>query len=116
MTTAEFIIGHSADDAADRKQEVRKVFWALLAAVFIHLAIAYSIAVFGGMLSSPFSVADDKPMELTFVDLATPAPLKNTMFMETDESKQSAERPKDQTFESNANSIGASQLPATGSM
>src|SRR2546428_1361668 len=102
MTTAEFIIGHSADDAADRKEEVRKVFWALLAAVFIHLAIAYSIAVFGGMLSSPFSVAEDKPIELTFVDLATPAPapVKNTMFMETDESKQPAERPKDQTFES----------------
>jgi outer membrane biosynthesis protein TonB len=118
MTTAEFIIGHSADDATERKQEARKIFWALLAAVLIHLVIAYSIATFGGMLSSPFSVAEEKPIELTFVDLATPAPAvpKNTMFMETDESKQSAEQPKDKTFESNANSIAASELPATGNI
>jgi hypothetical protein len=38
------------------------------------------------------------------------------MFMETDESKQSAEQPKEKTFESNANSIGASELPATGAL
>src|SRR5712691_5159850 len=116
MTTAEFIIGHSADDATERKQEVRKIFWALLAALFIHLGIACSIAVFGGMLSSPFSVAEEKPIELTFVDLSTPAPAaqKNTMFMETDESKRSAEPPKEKTFESNVNSIAASQNPATG--
>ena len=118
MTTAEFIIGHSADDAAERRQEVRKVFWALLAALCIHLVIAYAVAVFGGMLSAPISIEEDKPVELTFVDLATPAPAvpKNTMFMETDESKQSAEQPKEKTFESNANSIAASQLPPTGGM
>ena len=34
--------------------------------------------------------------------------------METDESKQSVEPPKEKTFESNANSIAASELPATG--
>lgn len=118
MTTAEFIIGHSADDAAERKQEFRKILWALLAALFIHLVIASLVAVFGGMLSSPISIEEDKPVELTFVDLATPAPItpKNTMFMETDESKQSAEQPKEKTFESNANSIWASQLAPTGSM
>ena len=61
---------------------------------------------------------EDKPIELTFVDLATPAPAvpKNSMFMETDESKQSAEQPKEKTFESNANSIAASELPATGEL
>jgi outer membrane biosynthesis protein TonB len=118
MTTAEFIIGHSADDAAERKQEIRKIFWALLAAVVIHLAIACFIAVFGGMFSSPFSVTEEKPIELTFEDLGTQAPAakKNTMFMETDESKQSKEPPKEKTFESNANSIAATQNPATGGM
>ena len=118
MTTAEFIIGHSADDAVERKQEVRKIFWALLAAIAIHLATACSIAIFGGMFSSPFSVAEEKPIELTFMDLGTQAPpaQKNTMFMETDESKQSKEPPKEKTFESNANSIAASQNPATGGM
>src|SRR5437660_10048485 len=116
MTTAEFIIGHSTDDAAERKKEAYKIFWALLAALCIHLLIGYSLAVFGGLLYSPFSVKEeDKPVELTFMNLATPAPAKNAMFIPNDESKQT-EQPKEQTFESNANSIAASEQPATGSM
>ena len=117
MTTAEFIIGHSADDAAERKKETRKILWALLAALGIHLLIGYSLAVFGGLLYSPFSVIEeDKPVELTFVDLATPAPAKNSTFIENDESKQTAEQPKEKTFESNTDSIAASQIPPTGSL
>jgi outer membrane biosynthesis protein TonB len=116
MTTAEFIIGHSADDATERKQEMRKILLALAAALFIHLLIGYSLAVFGGLLYSPFSVVEeDKPVELTFVDLATPAPAKNAMFIPNDESKQT-EQPKEKIFESNANSIAASEQPATGTM
>ena len=116
MTTAEFIIGHSTDDAAERKKEARKILWALLAALGIHLLIGYSLAVFGGLLYSPFSaIEEDKPVELTFVDLATPAPVKNPMFIRNDESKQT-EQPKEKTFESNANSIAASQIPPTGSL
>jgi len=116
MNTAEFIIGHSEDDAAERKKEARKILWALLAALAIHLLIGYGLAVFGGLLYSPFSVTEeDKPVELTFVDLATPAPAKNTLFVPNDESKQT-ERPKERTFESNANSIAASEQAATGSM
>ncbi len=116
MTTAEFIIGHSADDAAERKKEARKILWALLAALGIHLLIGYSLAVFGGLLYSPFSVIEeDKPVELTFVDLATPAPVKNAMFIPNDESKQT-EQPKEKIFESNAPSIAASEVAPTGSM
>ena len=116
MTTAEFIIGHSEDDAAERKKEARKILWALLAALVIHLLIGYGLAVFGGMLSTPFSVSEEeKPVELTFMDLATPAPTKNTMFVQNDESKQT-EQPKEKTFESNANSIAASEQAAAGSM
>ena len=116
MTTAEFIIGHSEDDAAERKKEARKILWALLAALAIHLLIGYGLAVFGGMLSTPFSVSEEeKPVELTFMDLATPAPTKNTMFVQNDESKQT-EQPKEKTFESNANSIAASEQAAAGSM
>lgn len=116
MTTAEFIIGHSADDAEERKQEARKVLWALLAALVIHLLIGYGLAVYGGLLYAPFSmVEEDKPVELSFVDLATPVPTKNTMFVPNDESKQT-EAPKEKTFESNANSIAASQSAATGSL
>src|SRR5438067_807799 len=115
-TTAEFIIGHSADDATERKKEARKVLLALLAALCIHLLIGYSLAVFGGLLYSPFSaIEEDEPVELTFVNLATPAPVKNPMFIRNDESKQT-EQPKEKTFESNANSIAASQIPPTGSL
>src|ERR1051325_263165 len=112
MTTAEFIIGHSADDAAERKKEARKILWALLAALFIHLLIGYSLAVFGGLLYSPFSVTEEeKPVELTFVDLPATQP-KNAMFVPNEEKQ--LEQPKEKTFESNANSIAASQNPATG--
>ena len=70
-----------------------------------------------GSASTPALRVEDKPVELTIVDLsATPPPSapKNPPFMETDPSKESAEKPKEQTFESNANSIAASKLPATG--
>ncbi len=96
MATAEFIIGRSADDAAERKQEVRKIFWALLAALLIHLVIGYLLASFHDVLfSKTVPVEEEKPVELTFVDLPAPAPAvpKNSMFMETDETKQSAAPP-----------------------
>jgi outer membrane biosynthesis protein TonB len=117
-TATEFILGHSTDDSAERKKEARQIFWALLAALAIHLVIGYSIAISSGLFSSPMQVEQDKPVELTFVDLATPAPAapKNSMFVETDESKQSADQPNEKTFESNANSIGASELAAAGGL
>src|SRR5438552_3452817 len=113
MTTAEIMFAQPGDGTIDRKQEARKVVWALLAALFIHLVVAFSLAVLGGTFSPAFPVGE-KPVELTLVDLpSTPLVPKNAAFMETDESKQVAE-PKEKTFESNANSIAASGLPATG--
>ncbi len=118
MSTSEFIFGHSADDAADRREEAHKIIWALLAAIALHLIVGIAIALSSGLFSSNVPVEEDKPVELTLVDLPapTPAPSKSSTFLETDESKASVEKPKDQTFESNANSIGASEQPATGSM
>jgi outer membrane biosynthesis protein TonB len=109
------MIGRSADDAAERKQELRKVALALLGALLLHLIIGYLLVAFSGIFSRSVPV-EDKPVELTFVDLPTPAPVvpKNSMFMETDPAKQSVEPPKEKTFESNANSIAASQQPPTG--
>jgi len=116
MTTSEFMIGHSADDALERKQEMRKIFWALLAALVVHLVVGYSIAVSGGLFSSHSVIEEDKPIELTFVDLnkAPAEPKKNTMFMETPDTKKTVEPPPEKTFESNANSRAASEQPATG--
>ena len=115
MTTAETMFAQPGDGIMDRKQEARKVLWAFLAALFVHLVVAYSLATWGGIFSPALPVSE-KPVELTIVDLSTPPPIvpKNSAFMETDESKQSAEQPKEKTFESNANSIAASQLPAAG--
>jgi outer membrane biosynthesis protein TonB len=115
MTTAETMFAQPGDGIMDRKQEARKILWAFLAALFIHLVVAYSLATWGGIFSPALPVSE-KPVELTIVDLSTPPPIapKNSAFMETDESKQSAEQPKEKTFESNANSIAASQLPAAG--
>jgi outer membrane biosynthesis protein TonB len=115
MTTAEMMFAPVGELATERKEQARKILWALLAALFIHLVIAYVLAVFSGTVAPAFPI-EDKPVELTIVDLSTPPPAlqKNSMFMETDESKQSAEAPKEKTFESNANSIAASQLRATG--
>jgi outer membrane biosynthesis protein TonB len=116
-TTAEFMIGRSADDAAERKQELRKIGWALLAALILHVVIGTLMAAFSGMFSRSEPL-DDKPVELTIMD--TPAPdvalqkPKNPEFRVTDPANESVEKPKDATIQSNANSLAASELPATG--
>ena len=57
-------------------------------------------------------------MELTIVDVAPAASptvhQKNMPFIDTPDTKATTEQPKEQAFESNANSIGASELPALG--
>src|SRR6266699_7012861 len=58
---------------------------------------------------------EENPVQLTFVDLSpTPLVSKNSAFIETDESKKSVAPPQEKTFESNANSVAASELPAAG--
>src|SRR6266581_3427775 len=114
MMTADILFAQPGNRTINHEYDARTVLWALLAAILIHLMVAFLLAVFGGVFS-PAAPIEEKPVELTFVDLS-PAPLvpKNSAFMETDESKKSAEPPKEKTFESNANSIAASELPATG--
>ena len=117
MTTADFVFAQpgNPDKLRDYEQDTRTVFWALLVAILIHLVVAFLLAAFSGFFS-PSLPAPEKPVELTFMDLspASMAP-KNSAFIETDESKKAPE-PKDKTFESNANSIGASELAATGEL
>src|SRR5207247_7355656 len=117
MTTADTVFAQpgNSDRLRDYEQNARTIFWALLAAVLIHLLVAFLLAAFSGFFS-PALPAPEKPVELTFMDLS-PASMasKNSAFIETDESKNAPE-PKDKTFESNANSIGASELAATGEL
>jgi outer membrane biosynthesis protein TonB len=114
MTTADIMFAQPGDRTIDHEYDARTILWALLAAILIHLMVEFLLAVLGGVFS-PTAPIEEKPVQLTFVDLS-PAPLvpKNSAFMETDESKKSAEPPKEKTFESNANSIAASELPAIG--
>src|SRR5437016_5420460 len=115
MTTADIMPAQpgNTESFRDNEYDARTILWALLAAIAIHLAVAFLLAAFSGVFS-PAVPFEDKPAELTLVDLS-PASLvpKNSAFMETDESKKAPE-PKDKTFESNANSIGASELAAAG--
>ncbi len=114
MTTADIMFDQPDNRTIDHEYDGRAVLWALLAAILIHLVIAFLLAVFGGVLS-PTLPMEENPVQLTFVDLS-PAQLvpKNSAFIETDESKKSAAPPQEKTFESNANSIAASELPAAG--
>src|SRR5438094_9014443 len=115
MTTADIMFAQpgNPENLRDHEYETRTVLLALLAAILIHLLVAFFLAAFGGVFS-PATPVEDKPSELTFMDLA-PTASKNYAFIETDESKKAPE-PKEKTLESNANSIGASELAATGEL
>src|SRR6516162_8377046 len=117
MTTADIMLAQpgNTESFRDHEYDARTVLWALLAAVAIHLAVAFLLAAFSGVFS-PTLPMPEKPAELTLVDLSpTSLVPKNSAFMETDESKK-APAPKDKTFESNANSIGASEQAAAGEL
>jgi len=114
MTTADIMFAQpgNPESLRDHEYETRTVLLALLAAILIHLLVAFFLAAFGGVFS-PATPVEDKPAELTLVDLAPAS--KNSAFIENDESKNAPE-PKEKTFESNANSIGASELAAAGEL
>ena len=112
MTTAD-IVFDQPDRLRDHERDARMIFWALLVAILIHLLAAFLLAAFSGFLS-PSLPAPEKPVELTFMDLSPASGSKNSQFIETED--KNAPEPKDKTFESNANSIGASELAAAGEM
>src|SRR5881275_1850426 len=116
MTTADIVFAEpgNPETLRDREYDARTVLWALLVAILIHFAAAFLLAAFSGFFS-PSVPMPEQPAELTLVDLAPTSASKNSAFIETDESKKAPE-PKDKTFESNANSIGASELAATGEL
>ena len=116
MTAADIAFAQpgNPDRLRDYQRDTRMVFWALLVAILIHLLVAFLLAAFSGFFS-PALPTPEKPVELTFMDLSPTSNSKNSAFIETDESKKAPE-PKDKTFESNANSIGASELAAAGQM
>jgi outer membrane biosynthesis protein TonB len=102
---------------SEQKKQGRKLGFAILISLILHLAIGFSLAAFGNVSNSPPTLPDEAPPELTLMDLPPARPVeKNPQFVETDKSKESAEKPKEQTFESNANSLAASQAAPSGDL
>jgi outer membrane biosynthesis protein TonB len=99
------------------RSERQKILWAIFLSLLLHLLVGVSIASFGDKLQPRLPEAE-KPAELTIVDVAPAAsPIiqqKGMPFIDTPDAKATTEQPKEQAFESNANSIGASELPALG--
>ena len=99
------------------RSERQKILWAVFLSLLLHLVVGVSIASFGDKLQ-PSLPEDEKPVELTIVHVAPmptpPTGPKNTPFIDTTEQTETKEEPKEKTFESNANSIAASELPALG--
>ena len=100
----------------DPRRERKRVWLAVLGSLFVHLLVAFSLAAFGASRGPELPSPEDAPVELTMMNLsATPPPAKpNPGFIETDSEKESKEEPTERIFESNANSIAASNLPASG--
>src|ERR1700756_5305689 len=98
MTTADIMLTQpgNIEGFRDHEYDARTILWALLAALAIHLAVAFLLAAFSGVFSPSLPVPE-KPAELTLMDLS-PASFvpKNSAFIETDESKKAPE-PKDKT-------------------
>ena len=94
----------------------RKVWWAVLASIVLHLLIGLSLAAFGG---SQQDVVLEEPQvpQLTIMQLAEPTPPpvvpKNAPMTTVDPARKSAEEPKEKTFEANENSIAAAEKAAT---
>jgi TonB family protein len=99
------------------RSERQKILWAIFLSLLLHVVVGVCIASFGDKLQ-PRLPEEEKPVELTIVDLAPAAtPIvqpKDMPWVDTPDQKATAEQPKEQAFESNANSIGASELPALG--
>jgi outer membrane biosynthesis protein TonB len=98
----------------------RKVWWAVLASIALHVLIGLGLAAFAG--KSAVVVPEEAaapPPQLTVMDLAeatpppTPPPQKNTMQTTVDPSRASQVAPDEKTFEANENSVAAAEKAAT---
>lgn len=99
-------------------RERKRLWLAIAGSIFVHLLVAFLLATFG-RASVPLPNPEDRPVELTLVDLsATPPPVipVKPIYVETDPAKESKVEPKEKTFESNANSVAKSSVPASGDL
>ncbi|MBA3543903.1 MAG: hypothetical protein H0T83_05625 [Chthoniobacterales bacterium] len=97
-------------------RERRRVWWAVLASVLLHLLIGLSLAAFGSAPKDlPLEVEAPPQLTLMEVTASTPPPLvpKNPPMTTVDPARKSAVAPKQKTFEANEDSIAAAEKAAT---
>lgn len=97
----------------------KKLYWAVAASLFLHLLVAYSLVAFNTAFPPPSLTEDDKPAELTVVDLSArpaPEPTATPPFIETEPARETPDEPKEKTFQSNVNSLAASKIGPTGDL
>ena len=94
----------------------RKVWWAVLASVVLHMLIGLSLAAFGG---SRQEIVLEEPQvpQLTIIQESTPTPPplvpKNAPMTTVDPARKSAVKPTVKTFEANEDSVAAAEKAAT---
>ncbi len=71
MTTADIMFAQPGNPESfrDHEYDARTILWALLAAIAIHLVVAFLLAAFSGVFS-PTVPFEEKPAELTLMDLS----------------------------------------------
>lgn len=104
----------------ERNRDRRKVWWAVLISIGLHLLVGLALAAFGGRERALVEEKEDAPVQLTMMDLPEPTPPptppptipKNTLTTNVDPSRASSVAPKEKTFEANENSIAAAERAA----
>lgn len=97
-------------------RERRRVWWAVLASIVLHLLIGLSLAAFGSAPKDlPLEVEAPPQLTIMQVSESTPPPLvpKNPPMTTVDPARKAAAAPKEKTFEANEDSIAAAEKAAT---
>lgn len=94
----------------------RKIWWAVLASVVLHLLIGLSLAAFGGSRQE-IALTEPEVPQLTIIQesVPTPPPLvpKNAPMISVDPARKSAVKPTEKTFEANEDTVAAAEQAAT---
>ncbi|MEO8044686.1 MAG: energy transducer TonB [Spartobacteria bacterium] len=102
----------------DQDRDRRKVWWAVLASVVLHLLIGLSLAAFGGKTQDVVLEEPQVP-QLTIMQEPEPTPPppplvpKNAPMTTVDPARKSAVKPAEKTFEANEDSVAAAEKAAT---
>ena len=95
----------------EANRDRRKVWWAVLASIVLHLLIGLSLAAFGGS-SQNIALEAEQPPQLTILQLAEPTPPpplvpKNAPMTTLDPARKSAVPPQEKPSEAYETSLAS---------